>query len=513
MYINHMKSFTLAVVIAACLGRQAEMETRSSLTTWVLGLSERSVMTGGWVCTYIFLVKFILSNKSGRLRAWVKDFRASTNSAMTKVSSSETVSRIRSSVAGSSCVRLLGLAGCGGKHEDRTMIISAKESFMSLGEISDLSLVDLRELFNYGRQINNTSTFNRDEYISTVGPLLRLTIKALDEVTASSRGGVPLPESQNDMDAFYYAAVLRIFAEWRSARLVPQCSSQRYSLGMGLARRDLIQNIDKIETAAHQWLLYRECASFQDHSCILESPTLRQLLEHEVQQKLHKRLPCLVDQSAASGLLWSKRQLQYQSNLFENGLQVPYAFSDSKAAITAAYKATYDNYHGFFVRQIFQNAFEAAPDAQVIYQFMSRSSDPGNDLVEAEDQIGLDDENNNSNSKSFWIQFPVDDFKGGEDARDFPPPVKEHQIHPVHQFVHNLFSHCVGIEGDSQSSRDIMRTVPDRQESVMSDSSSIKQIGSTVEIDIPAYLSVVQPIVSELSELISCFNMNDPTKV
>ena len=56
--------------------------------------------------------------------------------------------------------------------------------------------------------------------------------------------------------------------------------------------------------------------------------------QHEIELKVHPKLPQLKDKSAAGGLLWAKRQLHYQSLLFDNTLQIPHKFPSSKAAVS-----------------------------------------------------------------------------------------------------------------------------------------------------------------------------------
>ena len=88
-------------------------------------------------------------------------------------------------------------------------------------------------------------------------------------------------------------------------------------------RRDLLDNQSQLDGATG--IGYDTCpASPGSKDCTLRSPTLRQLLEHEVDLDTHdnSRLPRLKDKTAAMGLLWVRRQLQYQTALFANILHV-----------------------------------------------------------------------------------------------------------------------------------------------------------------------------------------------
>jgi hypothetical protein len=504
--LNRWTAFACAVVIAAILSRQADAATelRSLLMDWALGLTDRSVLIGGWVVVYALLLRLIVSNKSHRLQEWIKDVHDTTNTAMTRVTSSDAVSRIRSSVAASSCARLLNLTGCS-QQDDRTMVISATEPFLPLDQVARLSLLDMKDLFYYAKHVNNGSAFAREKFLKNLRLSARLAAHALDEATASSRGSAALPTSQTDIDALYYAAVLRLFAEWRTVRLVPTGSNQRYSFGMGLARRDLVQNISKIEDAAHQWLLFNEGFMHQSNSTAekayrhAESPTLRQLLDHEIRERLHRNLPRLADQSAASGLLWSKRQLCYQTTVFENTLQIPSVYPTSKAAVNAAYKSTYDAYHGFIVKQLFQGSFEAAPAANEIFAFMSALSSVEED-AQTDDMSASDDENDSEG----WIQLPVDATYDDGSVRLIQPP-DEHPMEQIATHVATFFGQCVGLQGRSRPSRNIMGATPTPPTSLVGDAS--------IKFDISKYLEVVKPLLAEIDDLIAQLNMNDPTKV
>ena len=492
---------------------------RLSLPSWMLNLPRRSVLIGVWFVAYLLLVRFVMANKSGRLRQWVKDVQSTTNSTMIRVSSNEAVNRIRTSAAATSCARLLNLAGCGRGPEDRTLIISAAESFLSVEIISSLSLLELKDLFYYARHVNSDA-FERQQFINALPPPARLAVYALDEVTAASRGGIPLPNAQTEMDALYYTAVLRIFAEWRSVRLVPKGSSQRYAFGMGVARRDLLQNITKVEDAAHQWLLFHECSVHQwkhtEESTIprVESPTIRQLLERELQMNIHARLPCLAEASAASGVLWSKRQLQYQTSLLAFVIQVPFMFPDSKAAVLAAYKSTYDKYHGFFVRKIFQGSFEAAPPAdEILHSIRSDSPCDDGDDAQTEDLTDIDSESDESS----WVQLPVDGPAHGEEANPAPPPliVKLEQRSPFDHIVQEatkFISQCIGQANLSPSMKaNALRSLTNAEDSCRH--TVVKHRPDTNTADIRAFISIAQPLLDEIDGLIARLNMNDPTKV
>jgi hypothetical protein len=152
---------------------------------------------------------------------------------------------------------------------------------------------------------------------------------------------------------------------------------------MNLGHKDIVQNLGKMETAVHEWLDYRReqvamerawepnsgDGDFYDDE--LRSPTLRDLLEHEVDCNVHARLPRLVEKTAAMGLLWVRRQLHYQTSIFSNILRVPETFPSSHAAVASAYAQVYGHYHGWAVQKIFNYSFQAAPAVSEIYKFMN----------------------------------------------------------------------------------------------------------------------------------------------
>ncbi|GKY92799.1 hypothetical protein MPSEU_000249600 [Mayamaea pseudoterrestris] len=422
---------------------------------------------------------------------------------------------------GRAVLNQFGYAGCGHtiKHEDRTLVISAAESFISVDLIATLNLVDIKRLFYYARHVNN-GAFDRETFLSSLRPPARLALYLMDEVTATSRGGVPLSNSRRDMDALYYAAVLRIFAEWRYVRLIPRNSGQRYVFGMGMARRDLVQNIAKIEAAAHHWLLFHECSARQwqqenddPSQSPIESPTIRQLLESEIKGNLHRRLPCLADQSAASGLLWSKRQLQYQTSFFEFILQVPFTYHSSKEAVYAAYKSTYDKYHGFFVRQVFHSSFEAAPSADNILLCV-RSEGQVDDYSQNADMSDTDSEDN----CKYLAELPIDqsvDVALRENAQDALPSnhLLQNMFDRIVKEVRIYVTQCIG-HGKVQSSHhsNVLKATEHAQAKSAAINTEYVASPSTTT-DIPAFVLVVKPLLLELDSLIARFNMNDPTKV
>lgn len=192
-----------------------------------------------------------------------------------RVSSSQTMTRIKSSVSASS-MRFVELAtgrdilGWGEEFDSRSPKISSQNPFLSLEATSAMTLSDLKNLFRFATNINRLD-FNKKSFLFKLNDSCRAGVDAIDQIVLDSRGPKisistsPIRENScalaGDMDALVFIAVVRIFAEWRSLRLVPD-GHQRYAIGMGLAKRDLIQNVQKIETAVYKWMADHECSRF-----------------------------------------------------------------------------------------------------------------------------------------------------------------------------------------------------------------------------------------------------------
>eukprot|EP00566_Odontella_aurita_P002629 CAMPEP_0113540796 /NCGR_PEP_ID=MMETSP0015_2-20120614/8676_1 /TAXON_ID=2838 /ORGANISM="Odontella" /LENGTH=916 /DNA_ID=CAMNT_0000440633 /DNA_START=68 /DNA_END=2818 /DNA_ORIENTATION=+ /assembly_acc=CAM_ASM_000160 len=311
----------------------------------------------------------------------------------------------------------------------REATLSAAEPFLPTDAIADLDLGDMTAVFRYavesGRDGFDRTMFLKrgggEERGQPVSEPLKRALDAVDVATAKSRGvGVepakttavaetykdgihrsgPLsPEAGfGDVDALQFCAAMRLFAEWRIIRQVPD-GYKGYAVGMGLGHKDVVQNVVKIESAVHDLLqIQSEEMEMQDEASCNEklnesdgkaqacfvgadqsqsgpprSPTLRALLRYEVDHRVQTsaKLPRLKEKSAAMGLLWVRRQLQYQTVIFSNMLKVGSVFPSAIDAVRSAYSEVYDKFHGWAVQKIFNYSFQAAPEAEVIYKHMN----------------------------------------------------------------------------------------------------------------------------------------------
>jgi len=294
----------------------------------------------------------------------------------------------------------------------RQLIVSETEPFIHLNEIDKMTLADIAVLTTYAIDANREG-FNDLKFVSGLSSRMQNTIRTIDSACAKSRGNDVLPAKTihsserkkfGNIDALQFSAYMRIFAEWRVLRQVPE-GYKGYAVGMGLGQKDVLQNLVKVESAIFGWIEERkEMIKLQQirmkhikENCesdlanidnlngttasncnldagseplVLRSPTLYELLKDEVDFDVHKgKLPRLKEKSAAMGLLWVRRQFQYQAAIFENVRSVKY--NDVPEAVGAAYKETYDKYHGWAVQKIFNYSFKAAPTAEEIYKVMN----------------------------------------------------------------------------------------------------------------------------------------------
>jgi hypothetical protein len=218
----------------------------------------------------------------------------------------------------------------------------------------------------------NQADFHKKQFMIKQTQLIRSVITAMDMAVTMSRGAqrqrttTKHDGSKGDIDALYFAAVTRIFAEWRTLRLIPS-GYGRYAAGLSMAYRDVLQNLAKIEAGVHSYLRHFGGMP-QDEGSLC--PTLREVIEFERKTKVHPRLPFLSEKSAASGLLWTKRQLDYQTTIFFNTLQVPVDFPTTQSAARAAYSQVFGEYHGWALKQLFSQSFGGSPPLEAILKQM-----------------------------------------------------------------------------------------------------------------------------------------------
>jgi len=273
-------------------------------------------------------------------------------------------------------------------------ILSSSDPFIPLKDIAELTLKDITMSFRYAVE-STQRDYNSGKFLSGLLPRVKKMVDRISTATILARGkGVPAPITaerighppvilSGDIDAVNFCAAMRIFAEWRVLRQVPP-GYKGYAVGVGLGQKDIVQNIAKIEHAIHDYVNRhakkddsKESSNTSNNGTnpqhMVTSPTLRELLQYEVDTDVHDntKLPCLKEKSAAMGLLWVRRQVLYQTAIFNNVIDVPTRFDSSRAAVQAAYDEVYGNLHGWAVQKIFSYSFQAAPNGIEIYKYMN----------------------------------------------------------------------------------------------------------------------------------------------
>ena len=279
---------------------------------------------------------------------------------------------------------LLSTLDCSKSIRSAIQSITRKECFARLDYIERLSINDISILFRYAADAN-LDVFDEEKFMSDNTQTVRSVITAIKMAVKVSRGSLSegakivstSERSEGDIDTLRFVAVTRIFAEWRNVRMVPK-GYQRYAIGLSLGYRDVLQNLEKIERGVHEYLRHHQNTNREtnrDPESAIPSPTLKQLLQFEATTKVHKSLPCLKERSSASGLLWTKRQLHYQTVLLTNMLEVPIFYASGEVAARAAYHAVYIDYHGWAVKQIFTRSFGGSPPLEKLWLNLSPPTD------------------------------------------------------------------------------------------------------------------------------------------
>eukprot|EP00816_Leptocylindrus_hargravesii_P013183 CAMPEP_0196811052 /NCGR_PEP_ID=MMETSP1362-20130617/16919_1 /TAXON_ID=163516 /ORGANISM="Leptocylindrus danicus, Strain CCMP1856" /LENGTH=760 /DNA_ID=CAMNT_0042186295 /DNA_START=47 /DNA_END=2329 /DNA_ORIENTATION=+ len=267
-------------------------------------------------------------------------------------------------------------------------LLGATDPFLSTKHIAELTLLDITKVFEYA-MYNNREGFDGRAFTKDASKSLELALTSMDAVTAKARGADVSPVSTlgdignstsltlsskgyGDIDVLQFCAAMRIFAEWRLVRQVPD-GYKGYAVGMALGHKDIVQNIAKVELAYYLWMEEKRWQVTNSENATateLLSPTLKDLLQQEVDLDVHEgRLPRLKDKTCAMGLLWVRRQLMYQTHIFRNVRSGEY--EDAVSAVGAGYMQVYEKYHGWAVQKIFNYSFRAAPEAEEIYKFMN----------------------------------------------------------------------------------------------------------------------------------------------
>jgi uncharacterized protein (DUF433 family) len=429
-------------------------------------------------------------------------------------SMSSVVEQVRDAFSGPSSPSVLSTPRGGGRvlqsssgskkgQLDSRLTLSKSEPFVSLRDIADLTLNDISLAFRYAME-NTRHDFNRARFMSGLAPRAKKLFENMSTAANTSRGtGVYAPvtglsEKSGDIDALEFCAAMRIFAEWRILRQVPE-GHKGYAVGMSLGQKDVVQNVAKIEQAVHTYLQHQ--ANNLDDA--LQSPTLRDLLQYEINMDVHDntKLPRLKEKSAAMGLLWVRRQLRYQTAVFAKVTQVPDRFETCRDAVTAAYKEVYDKYHGWTVQKIFSYSFQAAPDAIAVYKVMN----PRKLKEIAESAKGMVHTETGDGSRKFSRNIKMKENPLEKLGNHIVGEWEKLAGTVVHLFGHSLPRKVEPMRGGGEQ--------VDAAQQAKIDDYINQEITKDAHEQISAYLSVAEPILDGLATLFEELNMDDPTKV
>ena len=492
-------------------------------------------VSGGWGGALLLLVLVILGfqdvvasgvKHSGRLAyRWMtmmlRRSAVSSSNLRQSLSSSDALSRlsrVSSSVSFTICEKLKS-------YRRRTALkaITRKECFAKLEYIKRLSIHDLIILFRYANEVNQAG-FQRKQFMVGQTQLIRSMITAMDMAVNMSRGAhqrqctkTKMDGRKGDIDALYFAAVTRIFAEWRTLRLIPR-GYGRYAAGLNMAYRDVLQNLAKIEAGVHAYLKHVSETPQDERSLC---PTLRELIEFERVMQLHPKLPCLSEKSTASGLLWTKRQLDYQASIFFNTLQVPVDFATTQLAAKAAYSGVFGEYHGWALKQLFSQSFGGSPPLEAILKQM----DPIIDGNSAETSIGMDRRLSDASEDTNSAETGDNEFLVAMDGFGKFVGHKWDDILRLFNCVDskNRANRSQNILVSSESYLDMKNVVDAARYDLvtlsesMSDDSDETPVSrdplEDIKLGIIQFVNDLRPLLEDISGLLEENNMNDPTRV
>lgn len=400
--------------------------------------------------------------------------------------------------------------------------ISAQQPFVAVDEIADLTLSDVSEAFRYAMEANKPG-FNDARFINSLSTRVKRVLLHMNEAVAKSRGkdtkiSVADPNGFGQTDALLFCAAMRIFAEWRVVRQVPE-GYKGFAVGMSLGHKDIVQNVAKIESTAHALLNYRRDllalqAQWEENGAYencpidgsaprcLRSPTIQEVMQYEIDMDINpsNRLPRLKDKSGSMGILWTRRQLHYQTLLLDNVLKVPNKFPSTASAVLAAYNSVYDQFHGWAVQKIFNYSFQSAPEAEEIFKHMNphRLREAKHEAVKSVSGGSLRDERSQESASSKEDRNPLlSFFKNVENEWD------KLVTNIVRVFDKNHMASSLGASGSGSETIDSFAVDKFVTDAMVKDAHE----------RIPAYLQIIYPVLDDLALTFNNLNMDDPTRV
>lgn len=471
---------------------------------------------------------------------------------------------------------------------DGSMVLSASDPFFPLDEIGQMTLREVAYMFRYmvesGKKHFDLNHFIQKDFENEpVNKRMVNAVKAMQKAVEASRGknissmvsnidyyddsdrdDAPLRSRYGDIDALHFCGAMRVLAEWRVLRQVPP-GYKGYKVGMDLGHKDVVQNLAKIESAVHDWISQKsyevaereahlkmhqnckeaatnappECFTLSapnDEDIKPRSPSLRELLQFEIETDHHPnhKLPRLKEKSAAMGLLWVRRQLHYQTAVFNNVVSVPKIFPNAIAAVASAYSDVYGEIHGWTVQKIFNYSFKSAPHVEEIFCHMNPTRHAEvkmaalnnmsqNDVMDQMDPVTttiLVENSDNSNDNPFFRFFSDVHRHVENELEKFGDHIGGEWDKVVCN-VSNIIQHdkhdCFSTEKGALSTRGGSGSDKVSSGRGFNDDELDRFVKSEMAKDasnhIVSFLKIVKPVLSDLEGLFEEMNMNDPTKV
>lgn len=186
-------------------------------------------------------------------------------------------------------------------------------------------------------------------------------------------------------------------------------------------------------------------------------------------------------------------------------------------AVAAAYHLTYEDYHGFLVKQVFRSSFEAAPGAQEILRHMNRSYvlpcapkqlDEMSEVTTSDDNSSCSDQSNPQPSRisSSTLRMKPKAVN----------PLEKLANHVANEWMkfERFLNQCKGMHANSNHSKNLVDVPPLNSVdlsncNVIANRSSFETLA---EEEIPSFIAVMQPVLDGLGKMIADLNMNDPSK-
>jgi hypothetical protein len=186
--------------------------------------------------------------------------------------------------------------------------------------------------------------------------------------------------------------------------------------------------------------------------------------------------------------------------------------------VNAAYKSTYDLYHGFLIKQMFLGSFDAAPEVKVILTHMNTGRSRA--LINDADDITTSTTQTSASASSSSQGSPsVQAIPTSIITFETRSPLDVVVGHVTSEWlkIERFLKQCRGQQRNSQS-RNLLIAVPEEEGIVAEEPKSDFAVArpptskQTSEEEIPAFVAVAQPMLRELQALITKLNMNDPSK-